>query len=45
MYHLRRHRTMYYLYFADKQLSEGMWKQQAEKEIALQIEMLYASSI
>lgn len=45
MYHLRRHRTMYYLYFADKQLSEGMWKQQAEKEIAKQIEMLYTSDI
>jgi len=45
MYHLRRHRTMYYLYFADKQLSEGMWKQQAEKEIALQIEMLYTADI
>lgn len=34
MYHLRKHRTLYYVFFADKQLSEGMWQQQAEKELA-----------
>lgn len=45
MYHLRRHRTMYYLYFADKQLSEGMWKQQAEKELVKQIELCYDTNI
>ena len=42
MYHLRIHRTMYYLYFADKQLSEGMWKQQALAKLQ---EMLYDTEI
>lgn len=42
MYHLRLHRCMYYLYFADKQLSEGMWKQQALAKLQ---EMLYDTEI
>lgn len=41
MYHLRKHRCMYYIFFADKQISQGMWKQQAEKEIVKLIEGLY----
>ena len=42
MYHLRKHRTLYYVFFADKQLSEGMWQQQA---IAKLQEMLYDTEI
>ena len=33
MYHLRKHRCMYYIFFADKQISQGAYKQQAEKEL------------
>ena len=44
MYHLRKHRAFYYVFFADKQLSEGMWKQQAEKEIAQVISLCYDST-
>jgi hypothetical protein len=33
---------MYYIFFADKQISQGMYKQQAEKELAKMIEELYA---
>jgi hypothetical protein len=36
---------MYYIFFGDKQISEGMYKQQAEKELAKVIEELYSSSI
>ena len=42
MYHLRKHRCMYYIFFGDKQISQGMYKQQAEKELAKVIEELYA---
>ena len=42
MYHLRKHRCMYYIFFADKQISQGAYKQQAEKELARMIEELYA---
>lgn len=38
MYHLRRHRAFYYVFFGDKQISEGMWKQQALAKLQ---EMLY----
>ena len=33
---------LYYIFFGDKQISQGMYKQQAEKEIARMIEGLYA---
>ena len=33
MYHLRKHRCMYYIFFGDKQISQGMYNQQAEKEL------------
>lgn len=42
MYHLRRHRAFYYVFFANKQISQGAYKQQAEKELARMIEGLYA---
>ena len=44
MYHLRKHRCMYYIFFGDKQISQGMYKQQAEKELVKLIEGLYSSS-
>ena len=45
MYHLRKHRAFYYVFFADKQISEGMYNQQAERELARMIEELYSSGI
>ena len=45
MYHLRKHRAFYYVFFADKQISQGAYKQQAEKELARMIEGLYSSNI
>ena len=42
MYHLRKHRCMYYIFFGDKQIFQGMYKQQAEKELVKLIEGLYA---
>lgn len=34
MYHLRRHRAFYYVFFGDKQISEGTYKVQAERKLA-----------
>lgn len=45
MYHLVKHRCFYYLYFADVKISEGMYKQQSEKELARLIERCYDSDI
>lgn len=42
MYHLRRHRAFYYVFFGDKQISEGMYKQQALAKLK---EMLYDTEI
>ena len=42
MYHRRKHRWMYYIFFADKQISQGAYKQQAERELVKLIEELYA---
>ena len=42
MYRLRKHRCMYYIFFGDKQISQGMYKPQAEKELVKLIEGLYA---
>lgn len=41
MYHLRKHRCMYYIFFADKQISQGAYKQQAEKELASMVQGCY----
>lgn len=41
MYHLRKHRAFWYVFFGDKQISEGAYKQQAEKELARMIEECY----
>lgn len=42
MYHLRRHRAFYYVFFGDKQISKGMYKQQALAKLQ---EMLYDTEI
>ena len=42
MYHIRRHRAFYYVFFGDKQISEGMYKQQALAKLQ---EMLYDTEI
>lgn len=45
MYRLRKHRAFYYVFFGDKQISEGMYKQQAEKGLARVISLCYDDAI
>jgi len=45
MYHIRKHRCFYYIFFADKQISGGMYHVQAERELVKQIELCYDSDI